>query len=115
MNIKRGDLVLANLEPVLGSEQGKIRPCLIVQNDILNQFSPNTIVVPITSTVPDKKYPHIVIISGEESGLKKQSTILCNQIRTISTKGRILKKIGLLTHETMKKVDEAIKTSIGLD
>jgi mRNA interferase MazF len=115
MTIRRGDIVLSNLEPVLGSEQGKIRPCLVVQNDSSNQFSPTTIIAPITSTIPDKKYPTLVIVEPEESGLKKESTILCGQIRTISVKHRVIKKLGTLKPGTMKKVDEALKTSLALD
>ena len=115
MIIKRGDILLVNLEPSLGSEQGKIRPCLVVQNDTLNQFSPNTIIVSITSAIPDKKYPHTVIISRLESGLEKESTILCSQIRTISIEDRILKKLGSLEAGTMQKVNEALKTSLALE
>ena len=115
MNIKKGNIFLANLEPILGSEQGKIRPCLIVQNDVANEFSSTTIVVPITSTIPDKHYPTVVIIEPQESGLKKTSTVLCNQIRTISTKHRIIKKLGTLKPSTVKKVDEALKTSLALE
>ena len=115
MNIKKGNIFLVNLEPVLGSEQGKIRPCLIIQNDIANEFSPTTIVVPITSTIPDKQYPTVVIIEPQESGLDKASTVLCNQIRAISTKDRIIKKLGNLKPSTMKKIDEALKTSLALE
>ncbi len=115
MNIKRGSIFLANLEPGLGSEQGKIRPCLVIQNDIANEFSPTTIVAPITSTIPNKHYPTIVIIEPQESGLKKTSTVLCNQIRTVSTKHRMIKKLGTLKPSTMKKVDEALKTGLALE
>ncbi|MFH1256176.1 MAG: type II toxin-antitoxin system PemK/MazF family toxin [Candidatus Diapherotrites archaeon] len=115
MIIKRGDLVLVNLEPSVGSEQGKIRPCLVVQNDVSNELSPTTIVVPLTSTIPDKEYPTNVIVEPDNSGLTKKSTILCNQIRAISIQHRIIKKIGSLSPETMQKVDEALKTSLGMD
>lgn len=115
MNIKRGDIVLANLEPSFGSEQGKIRPCIIVQNDIANKYSPTTIIIPTTASISDKEYPTEAIIKPEESGLKEVSVALCNQIRTISIEDRILKKIGILKPETMKKVDDALKTSLGLE
>ncbi|VVB99780.1 PemK-like, MazF-like toxin of type II toxin-antitoxin system [uncultured archaeon] len=114
MNIRRGEIVLVNLEPVKGSEQGRIRPCLIVQNDIANEYSSTTIVVPFTSTIPEKDYPTVVIVEPSESGLKETSTALCNQIRTISAKDRVIKAIGMLKPATMKKVDEALKTSLGL-
>ena len=115
MNIKRGEIILASLNPVLGSEQGETRPCLVVQNDIANEFSNTTIIVPVTSTIPDKYYPTVVVIEPADSGLKKTSAILCNQIRTISIKHRIIKKLGLLKPLTMKKVDSALKTSLGLE
>lgn len=114
MNIKRGDIALVNLEPTLGSEQGRIRPCLIIQNDIANKFSPTTIIAPITTTIPDKEYPTEVILSQEESGLKEKSTVLCNQIRTISINDRIIRVISTIKIGTMQKVNEAIKTSLAL-
>jgi len=115
MIIKRGDIFLVNLEPAYGSEQGKIRPCLVVQNDMSNKYSPNTIIVPFTSSIPEKDYPSIVVAEPTEAGLTKTSAILCSQIRTISIENRVLKKIGSLKPSTMKKVDEALKTSLGLD
>ena len=115
MSINRGEIVLVNLEPSMGSEQGKIRPCVIVQNNILNKFLPTTIITPLTSRIPDKDYPSEVVIGPEESGLKQKSSILCHQIRTISAEDRILKKIGSLNPNTMKKVDDALKASLGLE
>jgi len=115
MTIKRGDIFLADLEPIKGSEQGKIRPCLVVQDDVANTYSPNTIIVPITSHIPDKFYPTVVVINSSESGLPKESAILCSQIRTISTRDRIIKKLGTLKSESMKKVDEALKVSLALE
>ncbi len=114
MNIKRGDILLANLEPVMGSEQGRIRPCLVVQDDISNKFSPTTIVAPVTSTIPDKNYPSIVIVEPSESGLREKSTILCNQIRAISVQNRIIKKLSSLGPATMGKVDDALKAALAL-
>jgi mRNA interferase MazF len=114
MIIKRGDIVLANLEPVYGSEQGKIRPCLIVQNDVSNRFSPTTIIAPLTSKVPKKEYPVVVIIDFSESGLKEKSTILCNQIRAISVEDRIIKRIATVSPSVMKRVDDALKVTLEL-
>jgi mRNA interferase MazF len=114
MNINRGDILLINLEPVKGSEQGRVRPCLVVQSDLFNKYSPTTIIVPITSHLPDKNYPQTIIINKKETGLKKDSSFLCNQLRTISTKERAISRIGKLNLGTMKKVDEAIKISLGL-
>ena len=115
MNIKRGDIVLANLEPVMGSEQGRIRPCLVVQNDVGNKFSSTTIISPITSAIPDKNYPTAVIVDQQESGLKEKSAVLCNQIRTISREHRMIKILGSLKPQTMKRIDNALKVSLAPD
>lgn len=112
--IIRGNIVVANLEPVEGSEQGGIRPVLIIQNDILTKYSPTTIIAPITSKIYTKEYPTNVIAKKEDSGLKVDSTILLNQIKTID-KSRIIKKIGTINNFTMNKVDRAIKISLALD
>ena len=115
MIINRGDIFLADLDPVKGSEQGKKRPCLVVQNDTANRFSPNTIIVPITSHIPDKFYPTVVVVRTIESGLPMESAILCSQIRAISVRDRVVKKIGALSQSKMKEVDEALKTSLGIE
>jgi len=114
MILKRGEIVLVNLEPVVGSEQGRIRPVLIIQNDVSNEFSPTTIIAPITSKIYEKEYPTNVFISKQDSKLDRDSTILLNQIRTID-KSRIIKKISNLNNFIMKKVDLAIKISLDLD
>ena len=114
MKIKRGDIVLANLNPVSGSEQGGVRPVVVIQNDIYNLYSPVTIIAPITSKIFSKEYPTNVFLSKQVSKLKKDSTIVFNQIRTID-KRRLKKKICSLNQETMKKIDFAIKVSLGLD
>jgi len=114
MIIKRGDIFLANLEPVIGREQGGIRPILIIQNEISNRNSPVTIISAITSRIYNKEFPTNVFLSTKDSGLDKDSTILLNQIRTID-KSRIIKKTGSLDLELMRKVDLAIKVSLGLD
>jgi len=114
MEIKRGEVVLVNFEPVKGSEQGGVRPSLIIQNDIFNKYSPATIVAPITSKSFKKEYPTNVIIKKEESRLSLDSTILLNQIKTID-KLRIIKKISFLDNFTMNKVDRAIKVSLAVD
>ena len=114
MDIKRGDILFVNFEPVRGREQGRMRPALVVQNDILNKFSPLTIVAPITSKIYKKEYPHNIFIKKYDSGLDKDSTILLNQIRTID-KLIIIKRLSYLNFELMKKVDNALKVSLGLD
>ncbi len=114
MEIKRGDVVLVNFEPVRGSEQGGTRPSLVIQNDIFNKYSPTTIVAPMTSKSFKKEYPTNVLIKKEDSKLNLDSTILLNQIKTID-KLRIIKRINFLDNFTMNKVDRAIKISLALD
>ncbi|MEI6849722.1 MAG: type II toxin-antitoxin system PemK/MazF family toxin [archaeon] len=114
MKIKRGDVFLVNFEPVKGSEQGSVRPALIIQNDISNENSPVTIVAPITSKIYEKEYPTNVFITKEESKLPKDSTILLNQIRAID-KSRLFKRLSSLNESIMKKVNSAIKISLGLN
>ena len=114
MEVKRGEIVLVNLEPIRGSEQGGIRPVLIIQNNLSNKYSPVVIVAAITSKTFDKEYPTNIFLSKKDSGLEKDSTVLLNQIRTID-KQRIIKKISVLDLELMKKVNSAIKVSLELD
>lgn len=114
MEIKRGDILLVNFEPVKGREQGRVRPAVVIQNNILNENSPLTIVAPITSKIYLKEYPTNVFIQKEESVLDRDSTILLNQIRTID-KRRIIKRLGLLNFYQMDKVNSALKISLGLD
>ena len=115
MNINKGDILLIDLEPVKGSEQGRVRPCLVVQSDLFNKYSPTTIIVPITSHLPDKNYPQTIIIKKENSGLKKDSAFLCNQLRTVSTKERTISRIGKLKSSALKRIDDALKISLGLN
>lgn len=114
MEIKRGQIVLVGFDPVIGSEQGKTRPALIIQNNIGNKYSATTIVAPITSKVFSREYPTCVELYTKYSPLKKNSTILLNQIRTIDT-SRIIKRYGVLDESIMKKVDDAIKISLGIN
>lgn len=114
MEIYRGEVVIVDLEPTRGSEQGGIRPALIIQNDIGNKYSPTTIIAPITSNILDKEFPTDVNILSENSGLKKESVILLNQIKVID-KSRIKRKSKKLDSNIMKKVDMAIKISLGIE
>lgn len=113
MIVKRGDIFYADLSPVVGSEQGGVRPVLIVQNDIGNRYSPTVIITAITSQINKAKLPTHVEISASEYGLVKDSVILLEQIRTID-KRRLDEKIGHLDEEMMKKVNEALLISFGL-
>lgn len=111
--IKRGDIYYADLSPVIGSEQGGIRPVLIIQNDVGNKYSPTVIAAAITSQINKAKLPTHIEISAQEYGLLKDSVILLEQIRTID-KRRLREKIGRLDDELMEKVNEAISISFGL-
>jgi len=111
--IKRGDIFYADLSPVVGSEQGGVRPVLIVQNDIGNKYSPTVIAAAITSQINKAKLPTHIEISAQEYGLAKDSVILLEQIRTIDRK-RLRERIGHLDDELMEKVNEALNVSFGL-
>lgn len=111
--VKRGDIYYADLSPVIGSEQGGIRPVLILQNDIGNKYSPTVIISAITSQINKAKLPTHVEISSEEYGLNKDSVILLEQIRTID-KRRLKDKIGHISDELMQKVDDSLRISLGL-
>lgn len=111
--IRRGDIFYADLSPVVGSEQGGIRPVLIVQNDVGNKFSPTVIAAAITSQTGKARLPtHIEVLAS--SGLAKDSVILLEQIRTID-KRRLKEKMGHLDDKVMSQVNEAISISFGLD
>ncbi|SCI36676.1 MULTISPECIES: type II toxin-antitoxin system PemK/MazF family toxin [unclassified Romboutsia] len=113
LEIKRGDLYYADLSPVVGSEQGGVRPVLIIQNDIGNKYSPTVIIAAITSQINKAKLPTHIEISANEYGLNKDSVILLEQIRTIDKK-RIREKIGCLDNNVMLKVDNGLQISLGL-
>ena|SRR3989338_6832902 len=114
VELRRGDIVLVNLEPIKGSKQGGIRPCLILQNDNGNKYSPLTIIAPLTSKEFTKEFPTNVFILKQESGLDKDSTIMLNQIRTID-KTRLIKKVGSLNLQVMAKVNLALRISLDLN
>lgn len=113
LEIKRGHLFYADLSPVVGSEQGGIRPVLIIQNDIGNKYSPTVIVAAITSQINKAKLPTHIEISSNEYGLNKDSVILLEQIRTIDKK-RLREKIGYLDECMMEKVNNSLLISLGL-
>lgn len=113
MSIRRGDIYYAELNPVVGSEQGGIRPVLIIQNDIGNQYSPTTIVAAITSQISKAKLPTHVELTSKKTGLDKDSVILGEQIRTID-KCRLKEKLTYLDEETMARVNQALEISLGL-
>ena len=112
--IKRGELYYADLSPVVGSEQGGVRPILIVQNDTGNKYSPTIIAAAITSQINKAKLPTHIEINANEFGLIKNSVILLEQIRTLD-KRRLKERIGVLSPTTMQKVNTALLISLGFE
>ena len=113
MTIKRGDIYYADLSPVVGSEQGGLRPVLIVQNDVGNKYSPTVIAAAITSQIGKTKLPTHIDVIADRFGLSKDSVILLEQIRTID-KQRLKEKMGHLDDSVMQRVNDAIGVSFGL-
>ena len=113
MVVKRGDIFYADLSPVIGSEQGGLRPVLIIQNDVGNKYSPTVIAAAITSKMSKTKLPTHIDVPGIDAGLAKDSIVLLEQIRTID-KRRLKEKMGHLDDDTMAHVNGAIQVSFGL-
>lgn len=111
--IKRGDIYYANLSPVVGSEQGGVRPVLIVQNDVGNKYSPTVIVAAITSKINKAKLPTHIELSAHTYGLERDSVVLLEQIRTLD-KARLLERIGCTDNKTLENIDSALAISLGL-
>jgi len=114
MNVRRGDIVVVDLNPTEGSEQRGTRPCLVVQNDVGNENAPTTIVVPFMTSSGDKLYPFEVLVSAAESPLREDSVALCSQIRTVSIEHRIRGNIGSIPDTRLEEVDTALEYSLGL-
>ena len=110
MIVKRGDIYYADLSPVVGSEQGGIRPVLVIQNDIGNKYSPTVIAAAITSQINKAKMPTHIELAAKDYGLNKDSVILLEQIRTID-KRRLREKIGRIDDGLMASVNNALSIS----
>lgn len=113
MIVKRGEVYFADLSPVVGSEQGGVRPVLVIQNNIGNRFSPTVIVAAITAQIQKAKLPTHVEIEAEKYGFERDSVILLEQIRTID-KQRLTDKITQLDEQMMGKINQALEISLGL-
>ena len=113
MTVKRGDIYYADLSPVVGSEQGGVRPVLIVQNDVGNKFSPTVIAAAITSQRDKSRLPTHIDLESSNCGLSRDSVVLLEQIRTIDKK-RLKERMGNLDSGSMNKVDRALFISFGL-
>ena len=110
----RGMVVLVDLEPVVGHEQGRIRPCVVVQNDVGNRYSTTTVIVPLTDAAHVKKpMPIYVLVRKGDGGATKDSFVLCDQIRTVDQRS-FRSVFGTLAPETMAAVDQALLISLGL-
>ena len=112
--VKRGDIFYADLSPVIGSEQGGVRPVLVVQNDVGNRFSPTVIAAAVTSKLDKARLPTHIELSAKLYGLSKDSVVLLEQIRTID-KRRLKERIGALSPQTMARVDDALLISLGFN
>lgn len=114
MHVRRGDIVVVELDPTKGSEQQGTRPCLVVQNDVGNENAPTTIVVPFTTSFGDRLYPFEVKISADECALREDSVALCSQIRTVSIEDRIVEVVGSVPNERLEEVEAGLEYSLGL-
>ena len=113
MTVKRGDIFYADLSPVVGSEQGGIRPVLIVQNDVGNKFSPTVIAAAITSQKYNTDLPTHIKVNADGSGLARDSIVLLEQVRTLD-KRRLKERMGNLEARDMQRVDRALSVSLGI-
>ena len=113
MTVKRGDIFYADLSPVVGSEQGGVRPVLIVQNDVGNKFSPTVIAAAITSQKYKTDLPTHIKVDADGSGLARDSIVLLEQVRTLD-KRRLKERMGNLESRDMQRVDRALSVSLGI-
>lgn len=113
MDIKRGEIYYADLSPVVGSEQGGVRPVLIIQNDVGNRYSPTVIAAAITSQQDKTRLPTHINVGAQSCGLAKDSVVLLEQVRTID-KQRLRERMGTLDGSAMGRVDRALGVSFGL-
>lgn len=116
MQVRRGDIVIVDLNPTRGSEQrGTNRPCIVIQNDVGNQYAPTTIIAPFTTQYdPDDIYPFEVEIQSSNTALDRDSVADLSQIRVVDIDKRVQKNIGSVPDEKMAEIDSAIKDSLGL-
>lgn len=125
MTVRRGEVYWVEYDPVRGSEQGGLRPAVVVQNDIGNRHSPTTIVAAMTRSLPARPYPFVVVVDAEESGLRDRGAVNCAQLTTIQQEGpqsrlrppvgeRTVRPIGRLSEEKLREVDRALAHSLGL-
>lgn len=114
MEVSRGDVVFASLDPTRGSEQAGTRPCVVVQNDVGNENAPTTIVLPCTTSYGDELYPFEIHLPSNETPLTEDSVALANQVRAISIDQRIRENLGSIPQHRLDEVDRALEYSLGL-
>lgn len=125
MVVRRGEIYWVEVDPAKGSEQGGMRPALVVQHDLGNQYSPTTVVAAITRTIPPRPYPFVVVVRPDESGLPEVSAVNCAQVATVQKDGpasrlrpprgeQEVRPIGRLDPQKMAEVDAALKYNLGL-
>lgn len=114
MDVKRGEVFYADLSPVVGSEQGGVRPVLIVQNDVGNRYSPTVIAAAITSRQGKSKLPTHISLGAQTCGLQKDSVVLLEQVRTLD-KRRLREKMGEIDGGDMRRINQALQVSFGLE
>ena len=125
MSIARGEIYWVEFDPVKGSEQGGLRPAVVVQNDVGNRFSPTTVVAAITRTIPPKSYPFVVIIDAKESGLPERSVVNCSQLATIQISGSgsrmrpppgeaDVRPIGRLGKKSLDRIGAALRYNMAI-
>jgi len=112
VEVRRGEVWLIDLNPTRGSEQRGIRPCLVMSNDVTNQYAPTITVLPLTSNLSGQRFPINVILSKQETNLKVDSLVLCGQIRTV-TKERIVQKLTVIAASEIAKIESALKLYLG--
>ena len=113
VGVTRGDIWLVDLNPVRGSEQRGVRPCLVVSNDVTNEHAPAVCVVPLTSNLAGRRFPTNVLLTREDTGLKRDSLLLGGQIRTMA-KERLLRRLSVLRIERMSDVETALGLYLGI-
>lgn len=113
MTVKRGEIWLADLNPVKGSEQSGIRPVLIFQNDLINKFTVTFLTIPVTTNIKRARLPSCVLIPAGEGGLNKDSVLLCHQLRVLD-KRRLHRKLGKLSNKILLDIEHCVLFTIGI-
>ena len=112
VGVKRGDIWLVDLNPVRDSEQRGIRPCLVISNDVVNEYAPTVCVIPFTSNLAGQRFPINIVLTQDDTGMRVDSLLLCGQVRTVA-KERLLRKLSSVKAERMPDIEKALKLYLG--